>query len=102
MIKVSNASRSPASESARLTSWTSATFFCSRCKACWSETSGSSALAGARPAPSDMPPSYRKLFHAAATQVVFIETLEVPDLVQQRVANLLRQLGPGLHGPREV
>src|ERR1043165_6505950 len=42
------------------------------------------------------------LFHATPTKIVFVEALEVPDLVQERVADLLGQLDTRLHRACEV
>src|SRR6185312_16131639 len=49
-------------------------------------------------------PSYPNpsLLHAAAAQVVLVEAFQMPDLVQQRVADLLGQLDPRLDRAREV
>src|SRR5690606_19160932 len=99
MIRCRSASRSPMVDSARLTSWTSATFFCSRRKAAASDCTDSDALE-ASPLASDTirivhrkpdrPRGRIRLFHAAAAQVVLVEAFEVTDFVEQRVADLLR------------
>src|SRR5688572_20037649 len=57
------------------------------------------------PEPSTYRCCYRscyRLLHAAAPEVVLVEALEVPDLVQQRVADLLAELRACLHGAAEV
>src|SRR5258706_136833 len=110
MIRRSSVSRSPTVDRARLTSWTSATFFCSRRSADSSDNT-SSGVVEARTLPSAMgghpspiPAQTRGvgLLHAAAAEVVFVEAFEVTDLVQQRVADLLGKLGAGLYSPGEV
>src|SRR5688572_9708370 len=118
MISVSSASRSPASESARDTSCTSATFFCSRRSAASSERTESGGPGGSCPVPSDMGASYSNAcessgsradlrapggsVHAAAAQIVLVEAFQVADLVQECLADLDAELGARLDGAGEV